>query len=123
MMEITLNFDQNTVGAILDEIAARAEAGAMAGGELGIELIKERAVAGAPVRSGHLRGSAETLPLSGWPRAEWRCRFPGPYARRQHFELSWRHPHGGHALYLYLAQAQSGDDVIRLIRDGMMGAL
>ena len=61
------------------------------------EHIRGEAVQLAPIESGHLRASAEVVVVD---HNEAHVKFPGPYARYQHYGLDFRHPRGGQALYL-----------------------
>lgn len=60
------------------------------------EHIRQVAVELAPIREGHLRASAGVTVYDHTAT----IKFPGPYARYQHFELELKHPRGGQALYL-----------------------
>lgn len=66
----------------------------------GGEVLRGAAVQRAPIREGHLRESAEMKVEGAGFEAFAKVTFPGPYARRQHYELEWKHPRGGEALYL-----------------------
>ena len=86
----------------------------------------------APLRDGHLRRSGYVAPPErvGATGVQVKVGFGTVYARRQHFELSWRHPRGGQALYLSTAIAQRkpamaaaiAKDIIDAIRGGSVGA-
>jgi len=65
-----------------------------------------------PIETGHLVGSEEVRPADHGAEIF----IPGPYARRQHFELSWRH-NTGNALYLELPMVAKSGDVIKFIGD------
>lgn len=67
--------------------------------------IQAVAVPLAPVKDSHLRRSAYTAPpeRKGKAGVSVRVGFGMIYAARQHFKLTWRHPRGGQALYLYTA--------------------
>ena len=109
----------------LDDWVARFEAAIPDALLVGAEVLKAGAVERAPVESGHLRGSAEVTvqnPDAGFD-AFGRVRFPGPYARRQHYELDWKHPRGGQALYLYTALMVDGPKAVRAIGDCLGGIL
>src|SRR4051794_8368267 len=79
---------------------------------VGAEVLRAGAVERAPIDKGHLRGSAEVTVDGAGFEAFARVRFPGPYARRQHYELDWKHPRGGQALYLYTALMVDGPKAV-----------
>lgn len=98
--------------------------GAMPGALLaGGKVIEAGAVRRAPVDTGHLRGSAETTVTGAGLAAFSRVRFPGPYARRQHYELDWKHPRGGQALYLYTALIADGPKAVEAMAAYLKGIL
>lgn len=82
-------------GEVAAAFAARLMAAAPAATFKAAEHLREVAVNRAPIETGNLRASAEVRPIDDGAEV----RFPGPYARRQEFELSWHHE-VGQALYL-----------------------
>jgi hypothetical protein len=102
--EFNLNFDQ---------IAERVHAGLKPAALLAMEAIVRPEVARqTPVETGHLVGSEEVRPIDDGVEIF----IPGPYARRQHYELSYRH-NTGNALYLELPMVSKAPDVIRFLGD------
>jgi hypothetical protein len=81
----------------LDELTLKARAGEEAGIAEAIEHIRGVSAEQTPIETGHLVGSAE-VHVEGLQAS---IRYPGPYARYQHYELQLRHEHGN-ALYLEL---------------------
>ena len=63
-----------------------------------------------PVETGNLVGSEEVRPIDDGAEIF----IPGPYARRQHYELSWHH-NTGNALYLELPMAQQADAALAVV--------
>jgi hypothetical protein len=53
-----------------------------------------------PFDTGRLRNSGFVTPPTGGTSPTVEVGFGTVYARRQHYELGWRHPKGGEALYL-----------------------
>jgi hypothetical protein len=53
-----------------------------------------------PFDTGRLRNSGYVAPPTGGKTVTVEVGFGTVYARRQHYELTWRHPKGGEALYL-----------------------
>lgn len=84
-MNLHFEIPKEIVDEVQDIAAARAA-----------EHIRATSVELAPIRDGHLRASAGVTVYNHIATVK----FPGPYARYQHFELELRHPHGGQALYL-----------------------
>ncbi|UXM90949.1 minor capsid protein [Paenarthrobacter sp. JL.01a] len=84
-MSIDWSFNLN-----LDKVAEAAKVAAPLGAAKGMEHIRGVAVALTPYESGDLAGSA-TVTVDG---DEATVTFAGPYARRQHEELTWRHEKG-----------------------------
>lgn len=78
----------------------------------GMEHIRGVAALLTPVRSGQLVGGASVTVHGN----EARCTYPGPYARRQHYELTWRHT-VGQALYLEQPMRTEADAVMRIMAD------
>lgn len=85
----------------------------------------------APVQYGDLRRSGYVAPPERLGTGvQVKVGFGKVYARRQHFELGWRHPRGGQALYLSTALAQRrplmpaaiAKDVMDAMRGGSVGA-
>lgn len=73
----------------------------------GMEVLRAAAVAGTPVETGRLAGSA-SVTIDGDDAT---ITYDGPYARRQHEELTWRHE-TGRAKYLELAFIENKDQAV-----------
>lgn len=102
-VEVHLNIDAH----LADLEAAQDDALAA-----GAEVVRAAAVQGTPVESGRLVGSA-AVTIDG---DEAVITYDGPYARRQHEELTWRHE-TGRAKYLELACIEQKDNAIRVIAE------
>lgn len=83
----------------------------------GGEHLRAAAVVRAPIREGHLRNSAELKVEGAGFATVAKVTFPGPYARRQHYELEWHHPRGGEALYLLHAVQIENGRIMQTIAD------
>lgn len=109
----------DTFEAGLDGLLRDWEAAAPIALGRGGMVLKSGAMLRAPIESGHLRGSADvTVHGTGWG-AVCTLKFPGPYARRQEFELTWRHPRGGQALYLTTTLRVDGPNAVRAVADAL----
>jgi hypothetical protein len=96
-----------------DDLAARLEGSQPAIAMTALEAIVRPEVARqTPVETGALVGSEEVRPSNNGAEIF----IPGPYARRQHFELSYHH-NTGNALYLELPMVAKSEDVIKFIGD------
>jgi hypothetical protein len=96
-----------------DQIAAKIEAAEQPAAMTAMEAIVRPEVARqTPIETGHLVGSEEVRPISHGAEIY----IPGPYARRQHYELSYHH-NTGNALYLELPMVAKASDVIKFIGD------
>lgn len=83
----------------------------------GMEHVRTVAAELTPIETGHLVGSAGVTVYGD----EARLTYEGPYARRQHFELDWKHTHG-QALYLEQPMRTEADKVMDIIADTLGGA-
>ncbi|WP_350347259.1 hypothetical protein ABIQ69_11520 [Agromyces sp. G08B096] len=83
----------------------------------GMEHIRGVAAGLTPVRTGQLVGSA-SVTVDG---DEAQLFYPGPYARRQHYELDWRHTKG-QALYLEQPMRTEADTALGIVSDTLGGA-
>jgi hypothetical protein len=106
-----------------DRLIADLEAAAPIAVGRGTHVIEGKAVSLAPIDTGHLRGSAEVTVTGEAFRVQGRVRFPGPYARRQHYELTWRHPKGGQALYLTTALYTEAARAVEAIAEAFRSVL
>lgn len=113
----------DTFTAGLDDWLLRLEEAAAPALYIGTEVIKARSGLRAPLLEGHLEASGEVTVTGEGFTAVGRCRYPGPYARRQEFELTWRHPRKGQALYLTTTLYVDGGDAIRAIAEALRSVL
>lgn len=78
----------------------------------GAEHVRTVAIPLTPLRDGDLRAGAGVTVHGD----EAHLTFKGPYARRQHFELDWKHT-TGQALYLEQPMRTEADAVIQIMSD------
>lgn len=78
----------------------------------GMEHVRTVSTELTPVRDGFLVGSADVTVHGN----EAQLKFSGPYARRQHFELTWKHTKG-QALYLEQPMRTEAGKVLDIIAD------
>lgn len=97
----------------LDQITAEVIAAIPQAAAKGMEHLRTVAVSKTPIETGNLRGSEEVKVHDDGAEVY----VPGPYARRQHFELSWRHEHGGQALYLEQPLVQETPKILQIVTD------
>ncbi|MDQ0894427.1 hypothetical protein [Agromyces ramosus] len=83
----------------------------------GMEHIRGVAVTLTPERDGNLRAGAGVT-VEG---DEAQLTYPGPYARRQHYELTWKHT-VGQALYLEQPMRTEADTALGIVADTLGGA-
>lgn len=83
----------------------------------GMEHIRGVAAPLTPKRDGHLVGSAGVTVTGD----EAQLLYPGPYARRQHYELDWKHT-VGQALYLEQPMRTEADTALGIVADTLGGA-
>jgi hypothetical protein len=112
-MSIEYDFDLDFGALHTAPEAARPVALARAG-----EHIRGTAAPLTPVRDGNLIGSAFVRVVG----EECQVGYPGPYARRQHFELTWRHT-VGQALYLEQPMISEADKAIQIMADTLREAM
>ncbi len=72
-----------------------------------------------PKLDGDLAGSAEVLTGDGFAA----IRYGGPYARKQHELLGFKHPHGGQAKILETALMTETDKALAMVADDVKKAL
>lgn len=101
--EFTLNF-----GELNAEMHARIPIALGRGGTHLLGAAQEK----TPVRDGFLVGSGGMTVSDD----EAHVTFSGPYARRQHYELTWRHE-VGQALYLESAVIEESQAIIQIMSD------
>lgn len=85
----------------------------------GMELIRGIAAERTPIETGHLVGSAEVYLTDDHTAA---LKYPGPYARYQHYELQLRHE-TGQALYEESAINDGAHDALRVVGKMIKDAL
>lgn len=78
----------------------------------GLEHIRGESVKLVPVETGHLAGSAGVTAEG----LEGQLKYPGPYARNQHYSLDFRHTHG-QALYLEQPMTTESAKVLKILSD------
>lgn len=96
----------------LDDMDDRVHAAFPAALAKAMEHVRGEAVRQTPVETGNLAGSAAVTVSAD--HAE--LTYPGPYARRQHYELDWHH-NTGNALYLELPMVQEAPKVFNILSD------
>lgn len=98
--------------AYFDTINAEVDALITPAAMKAVEYLRVFVAEQTPVETGNLVGSEEVRPADGGAELY----IPGPYARRQHYELSYHH-NTGNALYVELPFAQHADDALRVAAD------
>lgn len=96
--------------ALIDEVDAKVSAALTPAAMKGVEYLRAYVAEQTPIETGNLVGSEEPRPAVDGAELF----IPGPYARRQHYELSWHH-NTGNALYLelpWMAHAHDALDVV-----------
>jgi hypothetical protein len=101
-----------------DDLAARVVETRLPAAMKAMEAIRVHVAEGTPVETGNLVGSEAVRPTSDGAEIF----IPGPYARRQEFELSYHH-NTGHALYLTLPMINNADEALEVIAEDVRGAL
>lgn len=113
-MGIEYDFDLH-----LEDIAGRVEASLIPAAMKAMDgVIRPAVAAGTPVETGHLVGSEDVRPTDDGAELF----IPGPYARRQHYELTYRHT-TGHALYLELPMVQQADAALAVVAQEIRDAI
>lgn len=98
--------------AYIDEINAKVDALKTPAAMKGVEYLRAFVAEQTPVETGNLVGSEAARPAADGAELF----IPGPYARRQHYELTWRH-HTGNALYLELPWMQHAHEALQIVAD------
>lgn len=117
---MSIDWDTGSFEAMLSGVEAEVNGAVPFAVGRAAEHIRTVSTELAPIRTGHLRGSAEVKAVS---RYEFRVYFPGPYSRRQHYELSWRHPQGGQALYLQQPMLTEAEKCLQIMADTIREAM
>ena len=81
-------------------------------------VIRPEVAKGTPVETGHLVGSEDVRPTDEGAELF----IPGPYARRQEYELSYHH-NTGHALFLTLPMLQQADAALAVVAQEIRDAI
>lgn len=108
-VEVHLNIDGHLAG--IEAATPRALAA-------GAEVIRAAAAAQTPIETGRLVGSA-AVTVDGDDAT---VSYDGPYARRQHEELTWRHE-TGRAKYLELAVIEEADNAVDVMAHELRNSL
>lgn len=98
--------------AYFDGINAEVDALLTPAAMKAVEYLRVFVAEQTPVETGNLVGSEEPRPMVGGAELF----IPGPYARRQHYELSYHH-NTGNALYLELPWMQHADEALKIVAD------
>lgn len=102
----------------LDRVAGAAETAAPIGAGKAMEHIRAVAVALTPEDTGHLISTADVQVTPDGASVT----FDGPYARRQHEELTWRHEKG-QAKYLEQPMNTERDTALGIVAKTIREAL
>lgn len=102
----------------LEEISADVLARVPVALGKGLEFLRAEVTPRVPVETGNLAGSG-AVSVQG---DEGELLYPGPYARNQHYNLSFHH-NTGQALYLEQPLVQNGEAIVKIIGDELGGAL
>jgi hypothetical protein len=81
--------------ALIDDVTARVEAAIPGAAFKAMEHVREVAVSRTPIETGNLRSEASVIPQPDGADVY----YPGPYARRQEYDLEYHHE-TGQRLYL-----------------------
>lgn len=101
-----------------DDIAARVKAAEIPAAMQAMEHVRGEVARQTPIETGQLVGSEDVQPTADGARIF----IPGPYARRQHYELSYHH-NTGNALYLELPMLKEAPTVVRMLGDAIRKVL
>ncbi|GAA0426588.1 hypothetical protein [Leifsonia naganoensis] len=94
-----------------DELAAKLQATIVPAAMKAMETVVRPEVARqTPVETGNLVGSEEVRPTESGAEMF----IPGPYSRRQHYELTYHH-NTGNALFLELPMMQQADAALAVV--------
>lgn len=100
--------------AYLDGVDERISAAITPALGRAMEHVRSVAVPLTPIETGQLAGSAAVTALGD----EAELYYPGPYARNQHYTLSFHHNHG-QALYLEQPMITEAATVLKMIADDL----
>jgi hypothetical protein len=98
--------------AYFDAIDAKVDALKIPAAMKAVEFLRLFVAAETPVETGQLVGSEAARPAADGAELF----IPGPYARRQHYELSYHH-HTGNALYLELPWMRHAHEALGVVAD------
>lgn len=97
--------------AYLDEVDARFTAAIPGMCGRAMEMVRAEVATQTPIETGNLVGSEEVITHPDGAD----ILIPGPYARRQHYELTYRH-NTGNALFLELPMVQKAQAALDMIQ-------
>lgn len=100
--------------AYIDGITAKIHGRLVPAAMKGVEFLRAHVAEQTPIETGHLVGSEAARPTDDGAELY----IPGPYARRQHFELTWHHNHGN-ALYVELPWMQHAHEALKIVGDDL----
>lgn len=104
-----------------DSVAAQIEAATRNGVMAAALQIESEAVARTPFREGHLRDSAETMPLDGVDGPGAVVAYSSVYAAYQHEGVGFNHPTGGQAKFLSSAAEDSKEAILQAFAASIKG--
>ncbi|MBD2760072.1 hypothetical protein IEE94_11190 [Yimella sp. cx-573] len=99
------------------------QAGALDGMTDAVQHLKTSAQDLTPIEEGTLERSATATTATSGDLIQGAVSFHGPYAARQHEELSWRHDSGRQAKYLEQPMHTEADTMGRLIAASIQSRL
>ena len=117
---MAVDWDTGGFEALLDSVATHVDGAVPFAVGRAAEHIRAVSTALAPILTGDLRASAEVKAVS---HTEFRVYYPGPYARRQHFGLDFRHPQGGQALFLQQPMLTEAEKCLQIMADTIREAM
>ncbi len=102
----------------IDGINAAVDAKKIPAALKAVEFLRAHVAEQTPIETGHLVGSETARPTADGAELF----IPGPYARRQHYELTWHH-NTGNALYLELPWMQHAEEALQMIARDLKEAM
>lgn len=117
---MALEWDTGGFEAFLDSVVTEVQGAVPFAVGRAAEHVRAVSTALAPVLTGNLRASAEVKAVS---HNAFRVYYPGPYARRQHFGLDFRHPQGGQALFLQQPMLTEAEKCLQIMADTIREAM
>lgn len=80
-----------------------------------MSYLHEVALEQTPIETGNLKEMSYHEPTADGARVV----FPGPYAKYQHYNLQFRHPRGGNALFLELPMATEKEMILEIVAEDL----